>query len=425
MKANIGCLLALFLLFCSHATLPIDNPHFYRALRFWDEPRFERNKLSSWQLNSGFARTSHSRDDSGKIGPLFDIIGPQNMQLIGLGVPNLDPANPIDQILIALAELPQNGTFGKLSFTGNFALFECIGEYYQNLKNGFFLQFHMPLIRSLTISNIHFEDLSPRDDTFPNITTPEWQAFLGDLGPIFNRYGVRFKPTSHRTGIGDFSFLAGWAGTYQDTCILDFLDASAKIGVLFPTAQTTNIDQPFDLPLGYNGHYGLPLKFDCAIGFFDWVTIGFHSGALFLFKKDRTIRLKTAEQQNGFILLAQNKVQIDPGTIWELGTYFKADHFVRGLSLLAGYSFTKRDADSLELKTGGSYFNELVINSDERLRGWNMHTVHAMIEYDCADTLRDVGPRIGFWFDIIAGGRRIFNAHLYDLMIGLDCAWVY
>jgi hypothetical protein len=425
MKALTGRLLIALFFFTSFTIKAIDNPHFYRALRFWDEPRFELSTLSSWQLNSGFARTSHSRDAQGKISPLFNIIGPQNMQFLGSNVPNLDPANPLDQILIELAALPTNDSFGNLAFTGNFALFELIGEWYQNIVNGFFIQLHLPLIRSLTISNIRFQDLSPDSDVFPDKNEPIWQAFLSDLGPIFNRYGIEFKSMQNRTGIGDFSFLVGWAGTYQNTCVLDFVDASAKIGALFPTAQTTNINRPFDIPLGYNGHYGLPLKFDCAIGAFDWLTLGFHIGALFLFKKNRTMRLKTDERQNGFILLAQDKVEIDPGTIWEIGNYFKADHFVRGLSLLSGYSFTKRDPDTFELKNKSSEFEPVIINSDERLRSWNMHTLHAMIEYDCANTVKEIGVRVGLWFDIILAGRRIFNAHLYDLMLGLDCAWIY
>ena len=230
---------------------------------------------------------------------------------------------------------------------------------------------------------------------------------------------------TNQTGCGDLSFLVGWAGSYQKTCTLDFIDASAKIGVLFPTGKTTSIANPFELPLGYDGHFGLPLKFDCSLGIFDWITFGFHNGALFLFKKNRKYRLKTAENQNGFILLAQNNVEVDPGTIWEIGTYVKADHMVRGLSFLAGYSFTKRDNDTLQLKNDSTDFNQIIINNDQRLFGWNMHTIHAMIEYDCVNKITDLGPRIGLWFNIIVAGQRIFNAHLYDFMLGIDCAWVY
>jgi hypothetical protein len=414
-------LVSLFLLIISCASNAIDNPHFYRALRFWDEPRFERPWLNSWQLNAGFATTRHSRNPDGSIAPLWDIIGPQNLQFLGANVPNLDPTNPIDQLLIDAAALPTRNSFGTVSFNGEFAFFEIIGQCYQNIINGFFFQAHLPLLRSLTVSNINFTDLSPDDDQFPNKNTPAWQNLLSGFGTILSRYQISIPNTMHRTGIGDLSLLAGWARTYQNTEILDFIDVSAKIGVLFPTAATASFRKPFELPLGYNGHFGLPLKFDCSFGAYGWLTLGFHQGALFLFKRTPEMLLKTSELQNGFILLAREKVKIDPGTIWEIGTYAKADHVVRGLSFYAGYSFTKHDDSCIELEN--STFDTCIINNDERFKGWDMHTFHASAEYDFADSLINWGPRIGVWFNIIVGGRRIFNAHLYDSLFALECLW--
>ncbi len=423
MNACRRWLVSLIILVISYTINAIDNPHFYRALRFWDEPRFERPWLNSWQLNAGFATTRHSRNPHGSIAPLWDIIGPQNLQFLGTNVPNLDPANPIDQLLIDVAALPVRTTFGNVSFNGEFALFEIIGECYQNIINGFFFQAYLPLLRSLTVSNINFTDLSPDDNEFPNKNTPAWQNLLSGFGTILNRYHIMIPNTMHRTGIGDLSFLAGWASTYQETHVLDFVDVSAKIGVLFPTAATASFHHPFELPLGYNGHFGLPLKFDCSLGAYGWITIGFHQGALFLFKRAQHILLKTTAQQNGFILLAHEKVTIDPGTIWEIGTYAKADHVVRGLSLYAGYSFTKHDNSTLEVEN--SNFDIDIINHDERFNGWDMHTFHVSAEYDFADSLVDLGPRIGIWFNIIIGGRRIFNAHLFDSLFGLECLWQF
>ena len=71
MSASVRCLIAIILILLPAHLAPIDNPHFYRALRFWDEPRFERSKLSSWQINTGFAQTNRSRGSAGKYRPPF------------------------------------------------------------------------------------------------------------------------------------------------------------------------------------------------------------------------------------------------------------------------------------------------------------------------------------------------------------------
>src|SRR3990172_8268799 len=89
----------LFAVFFCFTLNSIDNPHFYRAPYFWDEPRFERDWLSSTYFNIGFATTKHSRNSQGSIVPLWSSIGAQNFQFLGVNVPGIDPSNPADALL--------------------------------------------------------------------------------------------------------------------------------------------------------------------------------------------------------------------------------------------------------------------------------------------------------------------------------------
>lgn len=406
--------------FISSAANAIDNPHFYRSTYFWGEPRFEEQWLTSFEASFGGASTDKSRDGRGKEAQLLDIYGFSAMQFLGAGVPNLDPTNPLDQLLINLAQLPKNDDFGMLSFSGHFQILEATFNAYQNLINGFFVQAYLP-VRRLTISTPLFIDVSPQTGQ-PNRSNPVWYNFLQQFPAILARYNLALKPTQE-VGCGDLSLLIGWACNYEKTEVLDFIDVDAKIGLLFPTGKKRNEDILFSLPLGYNGHYGVPLKFDCSFGVWDWLTFGMHLGALFFFSKKQEIRIKTAPEQQGLIKLVKTHASIDQGTIWDISAYIKADHFIKGLSLLCGYSFNKKDHD-IVIPTNFT-FQPSIVNNDDGFKNWQMHVIQIMAEYDFATYRSRNLPRVGFFYNIIVGGKRIFNTNVANLYCGVDLSWCY
>ncbi|MGE0207203.1 MAG: hypothetical protein AB7R69_05140, partial [Candidatus Babeliales bacterium] len=343
-------------------SLAIDNPHFYRALYFWGEPRLEFPWLASFDISLGGGNTHTARNSNGKKTPLLNIYGPHNMHKLGADVPGLNPANPLDAILINLDAIPDRPGFGQLLFSGKFQIIESYLNVYQNLINGFFLQANIP-IRKLKITQIAYEDLSPDDTIFPNKNTPVWQEFLANFNAILNQFDLKLKGAD-RTDVGDLAILGGWTTNYENTKHLDYIDVTAKLGVLFPTGKRKKLSRPFDIPQGYDGFYGVPLKFDISLGALEWLTLGSHLGALFFIERgSKNIRMRTNEQQNGFIKLTYGDAKIDQGTIWDYSGYIKADHVIRGLSFLCGYSYTKKDRDCLEPKNS-MVFDPLVVNKD-------------------------------------------------------------
>lgn len=413
----------LLFLLCSwiQITYLIDNPHFYRANFFWSEPRFECPWLFSFDMNLAGGRAKTGRNSWGENTSILNIYGFQNMQALGK-TPGLDPANPLDAILINLAALPENSSFSQLQFFGKFKTFEGTLNWYQNVCNGFFVQAYLP-IRTLTINDTQrFTDQSP-DFGSPNINSAEWTTFLSNFPAILSRFNLSNRPT-HAAGIGDFTFLVGWARNNQDTEYLDFIDVSAKIGVLFPTGKKANEDEVFSIPLGYNGHFGVPLKFDLSLGYWEWLTVGMHMGALFLIEKSNEIRMKSNLNQSDYFMLLKGKAEIDPGTIWEISTYAKADHIYQGWSFLLGYTYTQKDEDCLEPKDT-DLFPKSVVNSNARFQGWNMQVLHFNAEYDFAKKPTDVGLRLGLFYNYIVGGKRIFNTSMADGYFGLDLVWCF
>ena len=405
-----------------HGYMAGDNVHFYRASYFWGEPRLERQNFSSFDALFGWGTSHSGRNSKGNKVPLLNVLGLHNMQQLGSQVPNLDPNNPLDQILIDLTNIEPRSTFGKLEFNGRFQIIELYLNAYHTIKNGFFVQANLP-VRRLQLSKIHFKDKSPRDLIMPSQDTPAWQNFLSNFCQILQRWHFKNVFTKKiNAGVGDISFMGGWTRNYVDTVYLDYVDVASKIGILFPTGKKRDEDIPFDISLGYNGHWGVPFKFDIAFGMLDWLTLGGHIGVLFLIGKNRKIRMRTSSQQNGYIKLARGNANVKPGSYFDFSLYTKADHFFSGLSILFGYAFNYKEPDCIE-PLNKLIFNTHVVNADRQFKSFKQHIFQFMVEYDYAKKLSDIGPRVTFFYNYLFAGQRTFNTSMKGFDVGFDIAW--
>jgi hypothetical protein len=399
-----------------------DNLHFYRASFFFGEPRFERTGLTTLNARVGAGSTSTARDGCGKKVCLLDIYGPQVAFELGTSVPGKDFTNPADLALQLAENEPSRNGFGLFSFGGQFSTVELDLQFYQNLSDGVFFEIYLPL-RKLHINNISCNDLSSGCAACPNSSSPTWQAFSNQFNTILSQHCLQFKGVDH-FGIGDMSFILGWAENYQETEHLDFIDIMAQAGVLAPTGRRANPDIAFDLPLGYNGHVGFPLNMSVGFGLYEWFTFGAHVMVMPFKSTTQTVRMRTSASQNGFIKLTKGEATTKPGTLWQIGTYLKADHVLRGLSMLIGYSYsTQRPSSVCPCNT--AVFDPGIVCSDSMLLGWKMQTIHLLAECDFLKETGFFGPRIGVFGNIIVGGKRIFNTSIGGAMVGIDLVWKY
>lgn len=413
-------IIASTLLFAS-ATWTIDNPHFYRTTNtLFNEPRIEHDHLTSFDLTLAGGSTTKSRNSCHDIVPLFDLYGTTNIRTLALNIPNEDPTNPYQHILDNLSTIPAENTFATLSVDGTFKIIESNLSYTHNLPKGFLVYLHLP-VRNLQLQDPTFIDLSPDAHAVANKNNPEWQHFLHEFTPIMDYYGINTCSTN-QTGIGDFTALVGWTHNYQNTKILDFIDGTLAIGILAPTGKKKNENKLFSLPLGYNGHWGLPLNGMISLGTYEWITLGAYAHALFFLKNNHTVRIKTAEEQSGIIKLAIDNATIKKGAIWNTGILLKADHFVYGLSFMAAYSYACEQKSNL-IPCNTDLFNISIANTDPILKGWNMHTVHLVAEYDFAKQNSKIGPRIGAFYNCQVGGTRVFKTNIVGGSFGLDIGW--
>src|SRR5579863_8351781 len=404
----------------SSALHAIDNPHFYRATNLFLEPRLEHNYLTNLDITLGGGSTKKARNSNQNTVPLLDIYGTSLVQELGVDLPNKDLNNPYDLILTQLALLPQRAGFATFSIDGTFNIVESNISYTQNILKGFFLFFYLP-IRNLQIKDIVFNDLSPDDDESPNKNTIAWQRFLRFFDPLLANYGVNRAPFN-ATGVGDLTTAVGWTHNYQDTKILDFIDGSFFVGVLAPTGKKKNEHQLFSLPLGYNGHWGFPICAMGSIGAFEWVTVGAYFNGLFFVHRDENMPLKTTATQSDFIKIAFGDVSVEKGTLWHAGAYFKADHFGHGLSFTAAYSYAMEQRSTLTPQNP-AVFNYAIINSDQSLKKWSMHTLNFFAELDFTREDSKIGPRIGLFYNYQVMGKRTFKTNVVGGSFGIDIGW--
>ena len=437
--------LSIIMLLSSKIILTYDNSHFYRAHFFNSEPRLDKNYLSSFDIIFGAGSTCKGINAQGSKTCLLDICGCYNMQYLGKNVQK-DLTKESDLILQQLEQTETNN-LGLLSFSGEFKTVEADLSFYQNFKNGFFINLHIP-IRKLEMTQIKYKDVSCSNcvtcnngctscascscascscdnnyacSTCADNSNPYWQAFLNSFNTILSDHDLSIAPVS-QSGLGDISAVLGYTINYEDSKDFDFLDSTFKFGIITPSSKIKNENCVFSLPLGYNGHTGVFGSVDAAFGVYDWATLGLHLDAILFNKICKNLRIKTACEQSGLIKLQKDTAREKMGNIYNATAYFKADHVVGGFSLLAGYSYSAKQNNELDCFKNNCSDCEIA-NTDCSLQKWNMHTINLIAEYDLANDIKKYSPRISAFYNIVAGGKRIFKTNVGGAGVGLDITW--
>lgn len=413
--------LVFLVLVCFQKSFGYVDPFFYRATTLFKEPRLERPWLTSLDFVIGGGRARHSIDGDKHEQPLFDLFGAHNMQELANGVCT-SFNDPIDLAMINLSLVPARKDFATLSFGAKLSLIEGLVSVTQNFDYGLFLEFNIP-VRSYNVHDIDIVDLTPEDDEYPNNNHPAWLYFNEKLDAIFSKYQISIEPVK-KTGVGDVSLHLGWTYSHQETQELDFIDMTMKIGLLAPSAARKDIDQVFALPLGYEKHWGFPFNGIVSFGAYDWLTWGVGFQGVAFLRNSSEMRLKTGLGQSGMIKLAKDTVKVAPGMIWLAHAFLKGDHVVRGLSFGFGYTYATQKKTYLT-PYDVINFSYGIINSDESLAGFAMHTVHAYAEYDFTEQDWRYGPRVGLHYSCPVSGHRIMKTFLIQASCGLEIVWDY
>ncbi|MBU1007788.1 hypothetical protein KKA53_01785 [Candidatus Dependentiae bacterium] len=438
-------LFLLFLLTNTFRLFSIDNSHFYKPPYFHATKSWEtKNWLAVFDAHYAYGSTNHSRDNRGHQAEAFDLYGNQNILYLTANVPrptNLSAAltGYIDALettraAFTAANPADKQLFGQVGFSGKFDVSEFVLNYRQNLIYNFFTELNVP-IRTIKSGRRTLCDRTPvGSGSDQNYTQQDvsWTNFRNNLPDILRAYGLdQYTRRSKSTNLGDTALLLGRQGRIPSLVnLFEYFDLAIKAGILAPTGTNRKYQQPFSIETGYNGHWGFPVRVDAIFGLSKDMYIGTYLGLLFF--SSRTLDsfpARTHESQNGFIKLYRTTIHEKKGTIFDVGSYLKLDHFIKGLSMLLGYSYSHQSRDSVSIPKGCDYThtNNVIINNDCRLKNWRMHVIHALAEYDfgvhdiCKKRLWQ--PRISIFYDYPFSGKRVMMSSLVGGGVGCDVTW--
>lgn len=408
----------------------------YRTGAYVYEPRFERNWLSTWSVSvygggtskgyavknaPGVVSTDEDNDgdgDSSSKTNVLNIYGNQNFQYLGANIVGNPAGNLFNASLEQLLQDVGYGT-GLVQYSGKFSYVEADFYFAQNFKKGFFVDLTIPVIH-LDIDKVAFTSLA----TYPLARTAEWLYVtdLENLAAGLAQYGITNAGDWSHTGAGDIQFNLGWTMNNEDFDAIDFLDTTIRVGVSIPSGFKYDTDQAFSMAAGYNGHVGVPINFDAAVGFCDWVTVGAHVGGIFFVSKTQNTRMKTSAAQNGQIKLGVGKAKSDMGNIFDAGAYLKADHCFKGLSLEVGYLYAKQSRTNLTADDILTFPTE-IINTDTMLEKWSYQSINAAVDYDFAKEGRRWNPFIGVFYSQPVAGQGVYRTMSGGGTLGVNVAW--
>jgi hypothetical protein len=388
------CLLFSIVLYSTMEQGPlvaIDNGHFYRAPLWRFEPHVSIPYTATGYVSVVGGSATQAFTSQGCTVPLLSLFGPEEPSKHGLSGPPLD-------------------------FGGSFTITEAQIDTYVDVDRGFFFHMHLP-VRSVSLFDI--EPLDHHDMRFDQLLS------------MFKRHNLIFGPLE-KSGPGDLSLLGGWSTTTYRCGNLDFIDVALQAGVLFPTAPDIKARHIVDIiPLGQGGGFGIPLSFAGATGIFDWMSLGIQTYGIVFFDTKQTLPIPGHQ---GFLRLATERTEVSPGTLWQTCVFLTADHCIHGLSATIGYDYGHKGHTSFSRCSSCSSGSHSVADRsvadhafthDPLLAGWNMGTLHIVIEYDWAHEDRLYGPRIAFEYNYILHGHRIFKASTIGGYGALSMEWLF
>jgi hypothetical protein len=431
------------------AAATVDLPTFYRAPFFQAEGRSDPGDWTSKiMVRYGQGHTWDSLDEQSKKRTLFSGVGSLDIARLGLEVvnaatqPTTDTYWTIDHNKFKNADLP-TGNDGKVDLSGRCEAQDLGIELTQYIKYGLFAHLYVP-IRQVKIDHIGYKNKGAAEVAGVTIAN----FFANDFDKILKEHGMQPLTTPFKkSGVSDVTASLGWHGygTVGSEWIMD-LAGSLQAGVIVPVAKQLDDAYVAAVPLGYNHSYGFLARGAGEVGIFDWVAVGAYADAIVFLSQNQTLRMRTHEQQSGWLRLGKGFAKVETGTVWDCGGYARLGALVRGLSIFGGYSFTRQEAARLTVKdaafkvmitlnvvTAGaaSATNiphesnaqsemDAVVNADKRLSAWEVHALHLGATLEFGGKKATFNPHLQVEYTHPFDGKHIFKAPVVGGTIGLQ-----
>ena len=265
---------------------------------------------------------------------------------------------------------------------------------------------------AINIRQRQFERVDIIDFLLENITQDPTK-FLQSTG------GLSAEPWQ-AGGLGDPTVILRWNlnQKFTESTISD-VNAHLYFGFSIPASKQKDEDKIFSLPLGNDGHWGIPFGGNFELAFISPIKMGLALDLLWLVAESRPRRVKTDLSQTSLLLLNKTMVRRKPGLTWRANWAIEGDHLWRGLSLRGGYELTMHHNDVLEINTEG--YSAAIANSIGTVQSWYVTALTAAIRYDLSTEFAGapMAPYVEGFLKFPISGQNVVNANSAGLQMVL------
>lgn len=332
-------------------------------------------------------------------------------------------------------------------FSGKYRQMQAIFHLMQNLGSGVFLQLEIPVKRQV-INAIGWESLLAQDAFKPNVggksrdekyvglkqliddeyTNPAVANQKASFSRMLTESGFEdFKKEFREIGFGDINFYVGWGDrkVFEES-IARYAEGSVRIGLVAPVGKTSKEDRVFSLPVGSEHHWAVAARGLVELGLFSWCSVGGSLGSTIFFPKKYKVRLHDKVKAQGWIRLDSERVRVNRGSLWDVNLYTKVIHAPKGLSSWMGVSYSAQGLTHFTEPKDTEIFTNEVLNSDERIGGWQHFGLHWGMQCDARGlSEKKILPLIKCTYDYSLAGEKVWKSNVIGGTLGIYAEWTW
>ena len=220
--------------------------------------------------------------------------------------------------------------------------------------------------------------------------------------------GIREGNTA-QLGFGDIDAYIRIGNRWDYTLRFRRLDAGFRLGILFPTGVTRELDRPASIPFGGNGHWGIYGTIDSMFELKEDWKAGFIFRVSKRFAKVRDYRMPVEKEPSIFGAVV-GPARVDPGITAILSPYFLLENLRKGLTLGVNMTLTWHQKDTW-CDQRENQVPPVMLKPVENRSEWKSEyfTVNVLYDFGKVKVKRDFNPIVTFRWDIpstlfISGG---------------------
>ncbi|HBS48045.1 TPA: hypothetical protein DEO28_02460 [Candidatus Dependentiae bacterium] len=153
-------------------------------------------------------------------------------------------------------------------------------------------------------------------------------------------------PDYVETGVGDLDLYFRLGGSWPYTHFMHSINFSLKSGLIIPTSNTREANQPASIPFMGDGHGGVYVDVMPELEFRENWKFGLMLGFLHQFDKQKDTRMPSGDEPMIFSAL-RGKMRVEPGLLFKFSPYLDISNLADGLNLQLRWTYLRHEHDDL------------------------------------------------------------------------------